>query len=116
MGSDAEKACREYVRCGPRRRARANHCSKCRNIVDDIRTEGLILSLGRVWEIPVYCPGRCPACRWRELGPGFCLERGNLSFRKCLRVFVLEQEEEPQVVKSREGLSTGYGAQGRTVS
>lgn len=60
-------------------------------------------------------PRRCPACRWRELGPGFCSERGNLSSRN-VPAFWVGREGALQAVKSREGLSTGYGAQGRTVS
>ena len=87
---------------------------KCRNCRRH-QNRGLILSLGRVWEIPVYCPGGVrrvggvSLVRASAWNAGTC-RSGNVSGVRA------EQEEEPQVVKSREGLSTGYGAQGRTVS
>jgi len=36
--SVAEKACREHVRCGPRRRAEANHSMTCRKRIDESET------------------------------------------------------------------------------
>ena len=39
------------------------------------------MCLGRSLGATCLLPRRCPACRWRELGPGFGAERGNLSPR-----------------------------------
>jgi hypothetical protein len=61
-------------------------------------------------------PRWCPACRWRELGLGLCMERGNLSSRKSSLASGWGREGELQGVVSLKGLSTGGGAQGRTVS
>jgi hypothetical protein len=41
------------------------------------RSGGFGMSLGDTCLLPRWCP----ACRWRELGPGFGAERGNLSPR-----------------------------------
>jgi hypothetical protein len=39
---------------------------------------GGVVDLGRVWELPAYCPDGVRQGRRRELGIGSCVERGNL--------------------------------------
>src|SRR6266567_2041336 len=50
---------------------------KCRKRSDGNRNRGPVVAPGRARGIPVYCPGGCPAQRWREpgAGPGTGLER-----------------------------------------
>ena len=80
--SVAEKARCQRVRCESRRRARANHSMTRRKRIGDSKTEEsrcLGISPG-VTCLPTGC---CPAWRWRELGSGFGMERGNLRFDKA---------------------------------
>ena len=77
----AETACRQRVRCGSRRRAKAIPPMKCRKRIGDIRNRGRVVALGGAWREPADWPGGCPACRWRERDLGSRVERGNLSPR-----------------------------------
>jgi hypothetical protein len=52
----------------------------CRNAIDDIETEGRS-GLGTSLAGACRLARRCPAWRWRELGSGSGVERGNLSSR-----------------------------------
>jgi len=52
---------------------------KCRKRSDGNRNRGPVAAPGRAGGIPVYCPGGCPARRWREPGPGAGTKRGNPS-------------------------------------
>ena len=52
---------------------------KCRKRSDGNRNRGPVVAPGRARGIPVYCPGGCPARRWRELGLGAGTKRGNPS-------------------------------------
>jgi hypothetical protein len=84
-------------------------------LVDDIRTEGWSCPWEKSWEIPVYCPdgvrrvGGVSLVRASARNAGTC--RSGI-----VRLFLAGREGVLQVVKSHEELSTGYGAQGRTVS
>jgi hypothetical protein len=60
-------------------------------------------------------PRRCPACRWRELGSGFCTETREPVVSKVSPASQPGREGAPQEVVSLKGLSTGGEAQGRTV-
>ena len=77
----AETACRQRVRCGSRRRAKAIPPMKCRKRIGDIRNRGRVVAPGGAWREPADWPGGCPACRWRERDLGSRVERGNLSPR-----------------------------------
>ncbi len=52
---------------------------KCRKRSDGNRNRGPVVAPGRAGGIPVYCPGGCPAQRWREPGSGAGTKRGNPS-------------------------------------
>jgi hypothetical protein len=67
-----------------RRLRRERTLLKCRNCRRH-RNRGLILSLGRVWEIPVYCPGGVRRVGGVSLVRASARNAGNLSFRKCPR-------------------------------
>ncbi len=78
----AEKACCQRVRYESRRRAKANHSMTRRKRIGDSKTEEsrcLGISPG-VTCLPTGC---CPAWRWRELGSGSGMERGNLRFDRA---------------------------------
>lgn len=80
--SVAETARGQRVRCESGRRAKANHAMTRRKRRDDGKTEGsrcLGISPG-VTCLPTGC---CPAWRWRELGSGSGMERGNLRFDRA---------------------------------
>ena len=80
--SVAEKARCQRVRYGSRRRAKANHSMTRRKRIGDSKTEEsrcLGISPG-VTCLPTGC---CPAWRWRELGSGSGMERGNLRFDRA---------------------------------
>jgi len=73
-----EKAHPECVRCEPRRRAEANHSMTRRKRRDDIKTGGSRCP-GMSLEVTCLLTRWCPAWRWRELGAGSGMERGNLA-------------------------------------
>ena len=59
--SVAEKARRERVRCGSRRRAKAIPPLKCRKRIGDIQNRGRVVAPGLAWRVPADWPGGCPA-------------------------------------------------------
>jgi hypothetical protein len=76
--SVADKAGSQPVRCGPRRRVEANHAVTRRKRRDDIET-GESRCSGMSLVDTCLLTRWCPASRWRELGSGSGMERGNLA-------------------------------------
>jgi hypothetical protein len=68
----------EHVRCGPRRRIQVNHRRGVETPKTTLKPGSPPVS-GIRPEDTCLLSGRRPAYRWRELGPGSCAERGNLS-------------------------------------
>jgi len=74
---------------------------KCRKRSDGNRNRGPVVAPGRARGIPVYCPGGCPARRWRELGLGAGTKRGNPSpWWRRLACWRRRRKGEPQAAET----------------
>jgi hypothetical protein len=106
--SDAGKGARVSVSGGDQEGERKRTTDDVSKFLRRHRNRGVEICPGMSSGGACLLPERCPAWRWRELGPGSGGERGNLSSRHCCgRSLGLwppgRREGEPQAAETARG-------------